>query len=1570
MMAVPLDRFKQQLLASSLMSSTELDVVLAGLSSERPPRDGEQLARLLVKEQKLTAYQAQQIFSGKGKSLVMGNYVILDKLGQGGMGMVLKARHKRMDRIVALKILSPTVTQNPESARRFQREVKAAARLEHPNVVTAYDADEANATHFLVMQYVDGTDLSVLIKEQGPLSVEKAVGCVLQAACGLQYAHSQGVVHRDIKPANLLLDSSGTVKILDMGLARLDSAGAEQDQLTGTGQIMGTIDYMAPEQALDTKHADARADIYALGVTLWYLLTGRSLYAGGTVVMKLLAHQNHPIPSLRQACPHASPELEAAFEKMVAKTPESRFQSMTEVIADLARCTGSSSSVPMVATAPGEDSRLSEFLRAMTSLPEQAVMTKAPAKKKVGSPPTDRTMAMFSSKVGTDPQTQQSLLRPVAARTTRRRPPDCPWWKSLTTQIAGGGASVLLLAAIIFFMRTKDGLIRVEINDPEIEVAIKGTDIVLKQADQGTDVKLSAGDHTIIVQRGDFTFETDKLVLKRGDTVTVKVELLAGQVQVHQGDMLLGQGPLPEQIIRPDAEPQIGSGWHGWPAEAPPPATAPFNAEQAQQHQEAWAKYLDVPVEYTNSIGMKFRLIPPGEFTMGSTKEEIEEALKFELGDGRWQECMKSEAPQHKVILTQPIYLGVNEVTQAEYEKVMGVNPSYFAPSGEGKEAVAGLDTGRHPVELVSWNDAAEFCAKVSQQEKLKPFYLREGETITPLDGTGYRLPTEAEWEYSCRAGTTTKFWIGDKDEELVRAGWFRTNFRMLTHAAGQLKANPYGLFDIHGNVFEWVEDWWEPTYYGEFQVKPSVDPIAPPYSVTQRVIRGGDWHDHASSCRAAGRHATPPAARHFHVGFRVSLGLAAVRRALKMAGPAMPQSAATAPSVLAGWHGWPAEAPPPAIAPFDAEQAKKHQEAWAKYLDVPVEYTNSIGMKFRLIPPGEFTMGSTKEEIEEALKITGKDTHWQECMKSEAPQHKVILTQPIYLGVNEVTQAEYEKVMGINPSGFASMGTKKEAVTGMETTSHPVETVSWNDAAEFCAKLSKQEELKPFYSRAGETITPLDGTGYRLPTEAEWEYACRAGTTTKYWIGDKDEDLVRADWFGTKSGGRTHAAGELKANPYGLCDIHGNVWEWVEDWWGPTYYGESQEKPAINPNAPSSAGSLRVLRGGHWFDHAFGCRAADRYAQPPTSRHGAQGFRVSLGVAAVRRALKMAGPAMPQSAATAPSVLVGWHGWPAEAPPPAIAPFDAEQAKKHQEAWAKYLGVPVEYTNSIGMKFRLIPPGEFTMGSTKDQLNVALNGVTDSTWENMIKSGAPQHQVILTQPIYLGVNEVTQADYQKVMGINPSHFTPMSRGKEAVAGMETTNHPVEGVTWNDAAEFCARLSEQEELKPFYFRDGETITPREGTGYRLPTEAEWECACRAGTTTKYWFGDKDEDLMPNGWFQSNSVGRTHAVGELKANPYGLFDIHGNICEWVQDGWDASWYRQFQEKPAINPSSPFSAGSQRVIRGGHWHYHADTCRSALRFAVGTTHLGYDIGFRVSLVANGTQFRKIAGTFQVL
>ena len=238
-MPVLLDQFVQQIVASGLMTAEEIAAFSEGMSADKRPADSEQLARELVRHKKLTAHQAKEIYSGRGKSLVLGNYVILDKLGQGGMGLVLKAEHRRMERLVALKVLSPKVVRNPDSLRRFQREVKAAARLTHPNIVTAYDADEAGGTHFLVMEYVEGSDLSALVKQQGPLPLDQALDCILQAAAGLRYAHEHGVVHRDIKPANLLLDRRGSVKILDMGLARLDTAGEHQDELPAPARSWG-----------------------------------------------------------------------------------------------------------------------------------------------------------------------------------------------------------------------------------------------------------------------------------------------------------------------------------------------------------------------------------------------------------------------------------------------------------------------------------------------------------------------------------------------------------------------------------------------------------------------------------------------------------------------------------------------------------------------------------------------------------------------------------------------------------------------------------------------------------------------------------------------------------------------------------------------------------------------------------------------------------------------------------------------------------------------------------------------------------------------------------------------------------------------------------------------------------------------------------------------------------------------------------------------------------------------------------------------------------------------------------
>ena len=205
--------------------------------------------------------------------------------------------------------------------------------------MTAYDADQASGINFLVMQFVDGQDLSALVKNDGPFTVVQAVNYVLQAAKGLEFAHAEGVVHRDIKPANLLLDKKGVVKILDMGLARIEQrAGDAQTELTGTGMIMGTVDYMAPEQGLSAKHADARADIYSLGCTLHYLLIGKAAYEAETTAGRLLAHHNQPIPNLCQLRAEVPEQLQAVFSKMVAKKVDVRYQTMAAVVADLEKC--------------------------------------------------------------------------------------------------------------------------------------------------------------------------------------------------------------------------------------------------------------------------------------------------------------------------------------------------------------------------------------------------------------------------------------------------------------------------------------------------------------------------------------------------------------------------------------------------------------------------------------------------------------------------------------------------------------------------------------------------------------------------------------------------------------------------------------------------------------------------------------------------------------------------------------------------------------------------------------------------------------------------------------------------------------------------------------------------------------------------------------------------------------------------------------------------------------------------------------------------------------------------------
>jgi serine/threonine protein kinase len=207
------------------------------------------------------------------------------------------------------------------------------SRVSHPNIVAAFDAGEDKGACFLILEYVDGYDLSELLKKGKTPKVMDVLDYVLQAAQGLAHAHSMGIVHRDIKPANLLLGKDGVVKILDMGLARLDDAGGTN--LTQTGSVMGTVDYMPPEQTMDSKAADNRADIYSLGCTMYHLLTGQPIYDSDSLIGKIIAHREASIPSLREARSDIPPRLDQIFQRMVAKKPEDRYQSMQDVVEEL-----------------------------------------------------------------------------------------------------------------------------------------------------------------------------------------------------------------------------------------------------------------------------------------------------------------------------------------------------------------------------------------------------------------------------------------------------------------------------------------------------------------------------------------------------------------------------------------------------------------------------------------------------------------------------------------------------------------------------------------------------------------------------------------------------------------------------------------------------------------------------------------------------------------------------------------------------------------------------------------------------------------------------------------------------------------------------------------------------------------------------------------------------------------------------------------------------------------------------------------------------------------------------------
>jgi formylglycine-generating enzyme required for sulfatase activity len=902
----------------------------------------------------------------------------------------------------------------------------------------------------------------------------------------------------------------------------------------------------------------------------------------------------------------------------------------------------------------------------------------------------------------------------------------------------------------------------------------------------------------------------------------------------------------------------------------------------------AWCEFQAPRHDGKGMVTQRMRWIKPGEFMMGSPEGE----------EGRWDD----ESPAHLVKLTQGYWMADSQVTQELWMAVgSGKNPSDF--KGEN-----------NPVENVSWEDCQAWFEKLCEHhESLQP-----------------SLPTEAQWEYACRAGSTSAYCFGDDPKELPKYGWFDENAKDETRPVKQLQPNGWGLYDMHGNVWEWCSDW-----YGDYAASAQSDPTGPTKGA-DRVIRGGSWNNSAWYLRSACRHRYDPGLRYGSLGFRL----------LSSALGAEPSEGAMLPVAEQGTE----RARPVQVRVKDQETVRTDRfwksgikptwvsdygkDDYGLWCEFQVPRRDGKGMvtqRMRWIKPGEFMMGSPKGE-------KGRE--------NESPQHPVTLTQGYWLADSQVTQELWTSIAGKNPSRFPG-------------DTNPVEQISWNVCQTWLLKVLKK-------------VPTLQ---LSLPTEAQWEYACRAGSTSAYCFGDGPTELTKYGWFDENSERQTHPVKQLQPNGWGLYDMHGNVWEWCSNWYG-DYAASVQSDPT-----GATKGTTRVIRGGSWFNSARYLRSACRDRDDPGDRVVLLGFRLlssALGAEPSERAML---PVAEQGTERARIVsaepayeflrsvdldATGDRTPEEEFSEMEVNAYSSIRVVSDQEgyqfdrlekpSWALDFGsdryglYATFEVKPVRQRMRWIPPGKFVMGSPAER----DYGRGDE---------GPQHEVIITHGYWMFDTPVTQGLWTVLMGDNPSCFQDLER-------------PVEYVRWEDSVGFAKKLNAR--LAKDYPSIGKGLVDGwERLLFRLPTEAEWEYACRAGTRGDTYAGDlnlksndetKSEILDSIAWYGGNSghkydleksekmtwmvdlqaaekEGGSRKVAQKTPNPWGLYDMLGNVWEWCQD-----WHGLYPAERLVDPTGP-AEGTACVMRGGSWNFPTWSLRSACRLrSVPGDRLNF-LGFRL-------------------
>ena len=1107
---------------------------------------------------------AASVQTGQQATQTLGDYRLLRKLGEGGMGAVYEAEHAKLKRRVALKVLPQKFTSNAVFLERFQREAQSAAALNHSNIIQLYDIGEDRGFHFFGMELVDGESAKDRLRREGKLPCGEALQVVEAVASALEYAHQHGIIHRDIKPDNIMLRSDGQVKLADLGLAKKTEDADNSVTQTGTG--LGTPYYMAPEQAEDAARVDHRADIYALGITLLHMLTGKRPYDGDSAYGIILAHSMKPLPTGEELGTPLPASVEKMIQKMCAKKPEERYRDYTTLLSDL-EAVQKGKAPDQTVTAAGLKGG-----RRRSSAPSARTKSKSKAPLFLGAAAAALLIgggvffAMRGDESGSSDLSSSSGL-PTGESSSdsgSRNKPE-PVKDSRPASSATSDAAQMLAYADSYAKEHPEEFAKIVEKFREVEQSCKGTVDAMKAKDAagGWQKKWEEAAQAEFLKRralAEASLQTWKFqdagavweAFPKGlRTASIEPKIKAelarideardGVAQSMEEKAKLLLAKKPDELSQEEVKAVLSLLER---VERAPKGMG----EEAEQVLEALAEKLQQLVDDNNAVAAsKAQEAFEGfwaKYESYIEKKDFDEALKL---------CESAEADPLRLVVP---------------------------PSGGRDGEEEPLKSGTTSLSQVLRADA----------DLLKSFFVSAEENLPSLvgktirvGGIAMRVKEVKDGKLQLSGGGAEMAWDADRldPDTLLKLG-----LAGIVDPKSQARAKALHAF-YFGKASEAVEALKEASEAGEevlfyqSRMTPTLAVTTSPAGADARIEKmvDGKWLAVETEKRV-----TPLRIEaEKNTTYRLEItkdGYESVTEEMKI-------SEAGEFRVSARLKR--AQLPAYLLALFEVPRESKDaygnpvRRGADRKTGMPLEIRHKqTGMHFVFIPAGEFLMGSPDNE-----KDRGTD---------EGPVHKVRLTKPFYMGKYEVTQAEWKAVMGNNPSKFPG-------------DRNPVEQVSWDDCQEFLKKLKSLLPL-PLGEGRGEgradTSKPA-GSKFQLPTEAQWEYACRAGTQTRFYFGDDldTKELPDYAWFDGNSGRKTHLVGEKKPNAFGLYDMSGNVWERCEDW-----HGSYSNEAVTDPSGPTS-GSHRVRRGGSCSYFAWCCRAAYRRCYPGNRSY--VGFRLAL---------------------------------------------------------------------------------------------------------------------------------------------------------------------------------------------------------------------------------------------------------------------------------------------------------------------------------------------------------------------